>query len=331
MTSATALHRVLPSFAAPISEFAGGYNDDCGPWAALAVLHALRSTPFDATHLDEIRNTMVAKGWWNWNNGRSAGCNVEQLNNYLTQVAGVHTTAYTTYGQGHPLDTVTLRTILQQRSGIDGIIIELAAAHNLPGNERNVNGHYIAVGGIASAHGYLIGNGDQAPFSGTYWVGWAGIEAAVPDGLIVVPASNEGEDPVGIPANWHDDTATGTLTAPNGIPIVKGFRDWILTHPWNAEDWPLAPEAGTPSVEPGNPSIGAGTRQDFRMTSLGWTTTRGVYRIWTGQDLRALESELAATQAQLANLQSQLANLHSSDPDVQAIKALAVALATVKS
>ena len=148
---------------------------------------------------------------------------------------------------------------------------------------------------------------------------------------------------MGIPNNWHDDGTT--LKAPNGVPVVKGFRDWVLTHPWNADDWPLVPEFGTSSIEPGNPSSGAGTRQDFRMTSLGWTSAKGVYRIWTGQDLLALasslsssrkelatsQSQLATLQEQVAKLQSELANVHSADPDVQAIKALAAALATVKS
>lgn len=110
------------------------------------------------------------------------------------------------------------------------------------------------------------------------------------------------ESSMTVPAGWTDDGTT--LTAPNGIPVVHGFRAYLLALPWDAEDWPLAAEASVASVEVGNPAIGAGSRQDFRKGSLGYTTARGVYPIWVGQDLLAYRGIVADLQAQLAKAQA---------------------------
>jgi hypothetical protein len=115
------------------------------------------------------------------------------------------------------------------------------------------------------------------------------------------------------------------LHAPNGISVVKGFREYILAQHWDAEDWPLGPEYSCASVEPGNPAIGPGSRQDFRKGSLGWTEKMGVYRIWVGQDLLAYQHLLADARGQIAALQAQL----DADPAEAAVKALAAALKAV--
>lgn len=157
---------------------------------------------------------------------------------------------------------------------------------------------------------------------------WAGFQAAGFHDLCEVhgPAlplaegsggpQTEGSESVGIPEGWHDDGTT--LTAPNGVVVVKGFREWVLTHPWDHDDYPLAVERVLPSIEPGNPSIGAGSRQDFRMTSLGWTTSRNVYKIWVGQDITALQAQVAKLEAQLKETAPTL--------DLAALKADAAAI-----
>jgi hypothetical protein len=89
--------------------------------------------------------------------------------------------------------------------------------------------------------------------------------------------------------------------APNGVPVILGFREWILSHPWDATDFPLAPEQQhLPNIEYGDPEAGAGSRQDFRMTSLGWTPSKNVYKIWVGRDLQALEARIGQLQNELA-------------------------------
>jgi hypothetical protein len=146
---------------------------------------------------------------------------------------------------------------------------------------------------------------------------WAGFQAAKFHDLSEVQGTPlplvEGSEKVGIPDGWHDDGKT--LMAPNGVPVILGFREWILTHPWDPVDLPLAPERTLPSIEPGNPSIGAGSRQDFRMTSLGWTTSKNVYKIWVGQDLKALQARISQLEAQLKQATT------TQTVDVSALKA----------
>ena len=70
-----------------------------------------------------------------------------------------------------------------------------------------------------------------------------------------------------------------------------------------------------------------GERQGFRLTSLGWIESRTVYVIYVGQDIRALEQQLAAANAHVAQLEQQLANQPTPapvqmPPDPKAIEAL---------
>lgn len=47
----------------------------------------------------------------------------------------------------------------------------------------------------------------------------------------------------GVPSGWHDDG--NTLTAPNGQPVVLGFRQHILNENWPAALVPVAPEGNS--------------------------------------------------------------------------------------
>jgi hypothetical protein len=104
---------------------------------------------------------------------------------------------------------------------------------------------------------------------------------------------------------WHDDGTT--LTAPNGVPVIKGFRDFVLAQNWDAQNIPLAPEYGTPQLEGSNPSLGGGTQQVFRWKMLGWTQAHGVFEEWTGQELLYLSKKVADYYKKVQDLQKQLA------------------------
>lgn len=69
-----------------------------------------------------------------------------------------------------------------------------------------------------------------------------------------------------VPLGWKDDGKT--LTAPNGIAVVKGFRDYVLRHAWEADDVPLAVERGSAES----------SEQWFAKTKLVWAKARGVER-----------------------------------------------------
>lgn len=101
-------------------------------------------------------------------------------------------------------------------------------------------------------------------------------------------------------------------------------------------NWPLAAEQviNSGSIELGNTSIGPGSRQDFWLTSLGWMQARNVYVIYVGQDIRALEQQLAAAVAYVVQLEAQLKNQPAPaemPPDPKATEALNAVLELAKA
>jgi hypothetical protein len=93
---------------------------------------------------------------------------------------------------------------------------------------------------------------------------------------------------------------------------VLGFRDYILKHDWNPDDWPLENESGVPQVELSNPALGAGTRQRFRLSTLEWTKEKGVFVGWSGQELIALEKHLIAQVNLVTQLQAAISQIQQS-------------------
>ncbi|MGH2480126.1 MAG: hypothetical protein ACRDHW_10765, partial [Ktedonobacteraceae bacterium] len=117
------------------------------------------------------------------------------------------------------------------------------------------------------------------------------------------------QDDKTIPEGWSDDGTT--LTAPNGVSVVKGFRDYIHAHTWDKEDMPLAEETGADPVEIGFSQAdgnNAGTRQTFMYSELCWTAERGVYRASIGREFWTLVQQAQQTkpvnEAARANVQA---------------------------
>ena len=71
-----------------------------------------------------------------------------------------------------------------------------------------------------------------------------------------------------IPAGWHDDGTT--LTAPNGVQVVLGFRAHVLSNTWDPNDYPLGPQYFTQQLEGSNPDLGPGDQIRFRKHLLGY-------------------------------------------------------------
>ena len=107
----------------------------------------------------------------------------------------------------------------------------------------------------------------------THWVGWNQLVAAQVNGMIAIQKVADKVEGTNvsntIPTGWKDDGKT--LIAPNGIPVVHGFRDYVLGQKWVVDNYPLAPEqvVSSGSIEPGNAAIGPGSRQDFRPRVAG--------------------------------------------------------------
>lgn len=103
------------------------------------------------------------------------------------------------------------------------------------------------------------------------------------------------QHPAGFPDGWTDDGVT--LKSPNGQPVVKGFRAYLLAHPelvsgqHLADNYPIEPERSVSQVEAWNTAHGAGSVQTFHKMRLVWTPREGVYVMWLGDEARYLERE----------------------------------------
>ncbi|MBA2394386.1 MAG: N-acetylmuramoyl-L-alanine amidase [Ktedonobacteraceae bacterium] len=76
-------------------------------------------------------------------------------------------------------------------------------------------------------------------------------------------------------AGWHDDGTT--LTASNGIKVVKGFRVKILSSTWDAGNVPYEPEHPMNGEYTALQMGTEGSGQLFRDCYLRWTPQHGVY------------------------------------------------------
>ena len=106
-----------------------------------------------------------------------------------------------------------------------------------------------------------------------------------------------------VPQGWKDDGTT--LTAPNGIKVLKDFRSYVLTHNWQATNLPLEPQKQVAQLEVSNPALGGGVCQHFRMTTLEATTNKKVFEAWSGQELLALQQLCAQVTRERDTLKSQ--------------------------
>lgn len=104
-----------------------------------------------------------------------------------------------------------------------------------------------------------------------------------------------------VPTGWKDDGHT--LTAPNGIPVILGFRQYVLTHSWNPSNYPLEPEVGLNPLEESDPALGGGTQQVFRWIVLEWTPSRNVFVSFVGQELMTVRADRDNLKAELAKCQ----------------------------
>ena len=252
---------VLPGFAT-MSEFVAGLNGDCGPTATLAALHEvnpkrwpLTPTGLKALDQDEISHNFAEK------NGAQ---NIPSMDAYLSRLGLAH------YTVGYDIFTFDrLHADLKALAGRHPIIVEWSLAGALPGDEAGVHFHYSCCGGIDTGlhgdgigGGYLWCDGDNRADDGRgaprppimYTI--QQIAAAQPIAYVVVTSPNA--PPVGVPAGWRDDGST--LTAPNGKMVRLGFREYVLRHPWSAENVPVTGEFGDRG----------GSTQRFTSDQLHW-------------------------------------------------------------
>lgn len=226
--SVTSVHVTLDNFQA-LSEFWNDTDGDpdthatCGPDAWLMTIHALRGEPLNQDELDQIRDEMRARNWFG-----VGGCNIEELKAY-TQLKGYAVAAFIPWGAGQ--QAAIHQALKDNCVAKNGVILQLDAAHDLTGNEPGVNSHFIAIGGIDSQAGYLVGNGDDvnalAVNNGhgkiipTRWMTWDTLLAAQPVALLAI----KGNDP-NMP---YTTNADGTLQY-NAGKLGLGFSNYVRAH-----------------------------------------------------------------------------------------------------
>lgn len=151
-----------------------------------------------------------------------------------------------------------------------------------------------AVDGSLSGGGGIIGHFDLDPPNrarcpGNLGVSWDQFISDVRSGI------------VGVPAGWSDDGTT--LTAPNGITVVLGFRNEVLnaSPQWDGADVPEEEEHHEDQVLMHRPDLGGGQVQLFRDHMLWWTDAKGVV------DEKELGLEIFLRNKKIADLEAQLA------------------------
>ncbi len=353
------------------SEFQQGLTAACGPNALSA---ALRWSDQSAT----TPGTYAV-----YQTGRSLP-NPIDANGASTLSELEATAAKMGYPTTLPFTGESASAFVRRVAGIEPIVLEIAAGHNLvdtltgAGEDAgpDLAYHYICVwgrntGGASGRTsrvlppGYWCSDGDnntQNPVvngarvhrtlnSDLVYYSDATLAAALPYGAFSVQPHVRVAQEVymAIPSGWKDDGVT--LTAPNGVAVVHGFRDFVLAFAggWFSGNTPHAGEYVTAT----------GSRQDFRFTSLAWTSGKPVALVALGDELAtaqatittlqqqmgaqainiqnilserdALAAKLAAAQAQLTAAQEQIASLQAQNGPAQALAAAVLAVVNASS
>ena len=329
-------HWVSP-FGKQITEFAG-HNEDCGPCGNEVCLAVVQERAPTTAHMNAIRQRDIDAGILRPTGNKNPGQTVRELVKdvqlfekgvrvQLTPEAINYDTPNDAYFE------VVHQALKGAMTRHNPCVINLGNAQALPGNERRVQWHFVACVGIDDNLGYLICNGDEVPFDGTpNWVRWPQLLAAKP--VAIVEYMKVGAPVIsidGIPHGWLD--VNGVLKAPNGHTVVRGFRQYLLSHAdfFTVLGQPVDEEYASDNVGLDN-SRGPGDVQLFERGGLGYTEKDNVFPLWTGLMASLAIDEIAQLKAEITKLQAAMNEEHDSGGATQAqvlseqaVKALKVA------
>ena len=338
--------------ATPVSEFQPGFTEfGCGPFS---VAVASAGVPAGNTS-SQIANSSWAYGEYAKVNGdagpgNSMGSSIPNMETFLADAKLDYLEFTPSYNaivswlqRGYPvIVTVTEAGVYDKDLGGNPYWWGAAGSHVLCIVGLDTNGDYL----FFDTANVIMGDGNlQTPKTPRPWprryvasqIVYTGYAAAVRlPWMEPIP----GGVSVGVPQGWSDD-GTRLHNPANSFVFVMGFRNKVLNAAsWPSWDVPLENEEGisTGSIEEGNPSIGPGSRQIHTSGEFGWTSTRGAYDVWAGQELLAVRKDrdakaaaLASAQAQVATLTAELASCAGGVPNLPDILSKLQALdATVK-
>src|SRR5690348_1804273 len=213
-TTAQKVHIEVPGFQA-YGEFHGS-NKDCSADAELMARHPLDGSPLDAATLNL---------WWGeyWNTGHhtSSGATLDHIYWHLTEGAHKLDPKKARVVKFVDTDKISLdalhEAIKEAMLAGQTVITYLGRALALPYNEKGVYGHFIALGGLDSDLGYLVGNGDDINALGGHgiipcrWYGWNQLAAAEINGMIAIEKASTSVTTTvsgNVPTGWKDDGKT---------------------------------------------------------------------------------------------------------------------------
>jgi hypothetical protein len=167
---------ILPN-AGAISEFQG-FTGGCGETAELVFLHIYKGVPLDAANLNALVREQIKQG--------EAGSKGEETLAAIARDLTEKGLAYERYGYAEPFN-YDWRKTLQEHAGSNGIILQLARAGNLPGDEKGVKYHFIAIVGQKGGS-YITADGDNVAARKNQLVTYSepAIASAAPCGLILI-------------------------------------------------------------------------------------------------------------------------------------------------
>jgi hypothetical protein len=162
--------------------------------------------PLDGSSLDADTLNLWWGEYWTTGHHTSGGATLDHIHWHLTGSAHKLDPAKCRVARYIPVDSIALGDL--RLAIIDALlkgqtcVVYLGNAKALTYNERNVEGHFVALGGVDSDQGYLVGNGDDVNALGgkgiipCRWYGWNMLEAAKINGMIAL----ERVAPVAAPA-----------------------------------------------------------------------------------------------------------------------------------
>lgn len=304
--------RLLPN-ALHFSEFQGGYHGTCGE-TALATAMVCSSAPIESTQdainlLLSMTREMIGLGWASASGSTpTQRLHDEAIRRGFTPDAG----SFISYSE--PLDPAVLHPLLLSTAGIKPIILEIARAGLLPGDEVGVQYHFICIVGITDA-GYICNDGDNSQISQhlvTY--SWQQIEAAVPCGVLVLEMQQGANTMAGVPSGWTDD-GSALHNPVNGF-IVKGqIRYQLMQDGHDPLDVPLDNEVSVDQVEEANQGYGPGVVQYFKFSQYSAIPDPAnpgqwkAWRTWVGSEAAFLRSQAQTLRQQVKAQADEIAAL----------------------
>ena len=214
-----------------------GHGDTCGPIIMLDYLHLLNGQVLDYAATDALRSRLIADKLMGTSGGMTLGEIVTAMQRYF----GVPTIKYVPWNDNSATVLAQLHgDLIAALEAHQLVALETHNAAALPGNQPGVQNHFILAGGIDSAKGFLICNGDllsvlaagrSNPAQQPVWVSWDSLVAAQISSYAIWPAVEAPMLTIGQVNGYFKANADGSWQ--HGAHVLRGgILDFYRSFPW---------------------------------------------------------------------------------------------------